>query len=444
MTSWPKVRVSLLPLLLLFSLSAWGVPSYSRQTGFPCSTCHTTPPELTAFGRQFKLNGYTLANMRQIKAPQKGSKAGLDLNSSLPLSVMFQISDSLTQKALPGTQNGNVEFPQQMSLFLASAFSSHSGGFMQVTYSGPDDHLSMDNTDLRFADHTKLDGKTLVYGVDFNNNPTVEDLWNSTPAWGFPWISSDSAPGPIADVLIDGGLAQDVAGVGVYGMYDNHLYLDVTAYRSMHLGGAEPPDGSGFGINIDGAAPYARLAWQQQFGAHTLLEVGGYGMYVTSFPNAIAGPRDTYRDFAADFTLDQQLGPDQLSVYGTAIHERSDLDASLLADAVGLARHTLNSERLNATYHFGSRYALTAGVFGISGSSDATLYAPGAIFGSADGSPQTNGYILQAAYWPWQNINFTLQYTGYWKFNGGTTNYDGFGRNAGDNDTVYVAGWFLF
>lgn len=444
MASWPRLGISILPIVLLFSLSAWGVPSFSRQTGLPCSTCHTTPPELTAFGRKFKLDGYTLATMRQIKAPQHGDHAGLRLAATLPLSVMFLISDSLTLKAQPGTQNGNVEFPQQLSLFLASAFSDHAGGFMQVTYSGPDDHLSMDNTDLRIADHKKLGGKTLVYGLDFNNNPTVEDLWNSTPAWGFPWISSDSAPGPVADVLIDGALAQDVAGVGVYGMYDNHFYFDVTAYRSMHLGGAEPPDGNGYGINIDGAAPYARLAWQQQLGANTLLEVGGYGIYVTSFPNAVAGTRDTYRDFAADFTLDLQLGQDQLSVYGTAIHEHSDLNASLLAGAAGLARHTLNSARLNATYHFGDRYSLSAGAFGISGTSDPILYAPGAVFGSATGSPQTDGYIVQAGYWPWQNINFTLQYTGYWKFNGGTTNYDGFGRNADDNDTVYVAGWFLF
>ncbi len=431
-------------LVLGLGTVAWAVPSYSRQTGFPCSTCHTTPPELTAFGRQFKLNGYTLSNMRRIKAPGRGNAAGLALNQFLPVSVMFQISDTLTRSAQPGTQNENAEFPQQMSIFLAGAWSAHAGSFMQVTYAGAADHFSMDNTDIRIANHTELGGKTLVYGLDFNNNPTVEDLWNSTPAWGFPWISSDSAPSPIASTLIDGGLAQDVAGVGVYGMYDNHLYLDLTAYRSFHVGGVEPPDGVGFGINLQGVAPYARLAWQQQFGANTMLEVGGYGMYARSYPNAISGPRDIYRDIAADFTLDQQLGANQLSVYGTAIHERSDLNASLLAGAAGLSRHQLNTARMNATYHLGDRYALTGGVFANSGTSDSTLFAPAAVSGSASGSPQSNGYILQAGYWPWQNINFTLQYTGYWKFNGASTNYDGAGRNAADNNTVYLAAWFIF
>ena len=37
---------------------AAAVPSYARQTGLPCSGCHTTPPELNAAGRRFKLLGY--------------------------------------------------------------------------------------------------------------------------------------------------------------------------------------------------------------------------------------------------------------------------------------------------------------------------------------------------------------------------------------------------
>jgi hypothetical protein len=57
-------------------------------------------------------------------------------------------------------------------------------------------------------------GKPLTYGAALNNNPTVEDLWNSTPAWGFPWAGPDATPGPIAAALIDGGLAQDALGVG--------------------------------------------------------------------------------------------------------------------------------------------------------------------------------------------------------------------------------------
>ena len=39
---------------------AEALPSYARQTGQPCATCHTAFPELTPYGRRFKIGGYTL------------------------------------------------------------------------------------------------------------------------------------------------------------------------------------------------------------------------------------------------------------------------------------------------------------------------------------------------------------------------------------------------
>ena len=112
---------------------ASAVPSYARQTGLPCSSCHTTIPELTPFGRSFKLNGYTMNSLKQISEQGGGSKAGLNLNTYLPLSAFIQFSNTVEEKPQLGAQNGNYEFPQSASLFLAGAFSKHVGGFVQVT-----------------------------------------------------------------------------------------------------------------------------------------------------------------------------------------------------------------------------------------------------------------------------------------------------------------------
>src|SRR6201987_5368356 len=38
---------------------ARALPSYARQTGQECAACHNGFPELTPYGRLFKLNGYT-------------------------------------------------------------------------------------------------------------------------------------------------------------------------------------------------------------------------------------------------------------------------------------------------------------------------------------------------------------------------------------------------
>jgi len=45
---------------------------------------------------------------------------------------------------------------------------------------------------------------------------------------------------------------------------------------------------------------------------------------------------------------------------------------------------------------------------------------------------------------PALNVQMTAQYVIYNKFNGGSDNYDGSGRNATDNNTLYLALWVLW
>jgi hypothetical protein len=45
---------------------------------------------------------------------------------------------------------------------------------------------------------------------------------------------------------------------------------------------------------------------------------------------------------------------------------------------------------------------------------------------------------------PFANLKLGAQYTIYTRFNGGTRNYDGSGRNAGDNNTLFLYAWLAF
>src|SRR4029077_4118812 len=133
-------------------------------------------------------------------------------------------------------QNGSFELPQDISLFLSGAWTTHMGSFIQVTYSTQDDHFTMDNTDIRYARITKLGGKEMVFGIALNNGPTVEVLENTTADESYPLIASDWAPTPNASPLINGGLAQDDAGIGVYGMWDKHPALGAALSLCAHAG----------------------------------------------------------------------------------------------------------------------------------------------------------------------------------------------------------------
>ncbi len=437
-------------LSVLLGVAAWSaswnaqaVPSFARQTGLPCQACHTVFPELTGFGRLFKLNGYVLTGLQQIEAPSSTASSGLKLNEIPPLSAMFQAGFTHLNQSQPDTQNNDVQFPQQFSLFFAGEITPHIGTFLQASYSQPDDHVTWDNTDIRYANHARLYGDT-IFGITGNNNPTVQDVWNSTPAWGFPWSGSATAPTPSATALVDGALAEDVAGLGGYTFLGRHLYIEATGYRSAHIGQPQPTSASN--DTISGLAPYWRLAWQQDV-PNGDLEVGTYGLYASLYPSGISGPTDNYTDVAVDTQYQYYLGNernDNISAHATFIHEYQNLNGTFAAGGSSKPSDNLNTFRMDGTYHFGSHAALTLGYFNVNGSTDSGLYAPESVTGSGSGSPDSSGFVAQAAYLPWQNTKFVLQYRGYTKFNGGNSNYDGFGRSASDNNTLYLLAWLVW
>src|SRR5256714_286928 len=289
-----------------YALSRYhAIPSFSRQTGLACSVCHTAFPMLTAFGRQFKLNAYTLTGMQMISGGAE-SNPNLKLNLIPPVSTMLQTSVTDLAKAIPGTQNGNIEFPQELSVFFGEAISPRMGTFIQITYDAAEGSLGIDNVDLRYAKRIKMGSTPVLFGFTVNNSPTVQDVWNSTPVWRFPFGSSGIAPTPAAAPLIEEALAQTVAGFGSYALWDEHLYGELSGYRSAPPGGAHPPDAPS-GRTIKGVTPYRRFAYQPGFN-QDYLEIGTYGLSSRLFPSGVTGPVDRITDIRADLQLQHPTG----------------------------------------------------------------------------------------------------------------------------------------
>jgi len=422
-----------------YTISSHGMtPSFARQTGLACNVCHTHYPELTATGRAFKLNGYVFRRADSLQGRNPEGQQNMLLNLVTPLSFMFQTSYTATKKAQPGTQNGVVFFPDQLSLFTGGEITPHVGGFLQVTFDPQSGSIGIDNADVRYGNHTTVFGGHTTYGLSLNNNPTVQDIWNSTPAWGFPYGSSSAAPAPAAATQIDGTLAQQVAGLTAYSLWRDHVYLEAGAYRSAPVGITRPLDSTAAGV-LSGVAPYWRVAFPTTFGSQ-YLSVGTYGMSMKLFPSGVSGPSNKFTDVAFDVSYLLPLGANSFTTDATWIHETQHWDAGGTANA----RNTLNTLRFDAMYHVGHQYAFTVAPFLTTGTTDTLLYAPAQLTGSRLGSPNFSGVIGEVDVMPWQNLRMQFQYTYYGKFNGSRTNYDGSGRNASDNNTVYVLFWLLF
>jgi hypothetical protein len=96
-------------------------------------------------------------------------------------------------------------------------------------------------------------------------------------------------------------------------------------------------------------------------------------------------------------------------------------------------------------YYYKLKYGLSLGCQRTTGDADAGLYSTGApVTGSRTGSLDSSAYILELNWLPWRDRRFSLESAGYRKFNGASSNYDGFGRNAKDNNTLFLLAWFAF
>ncbi len=433
--------------LLLTASPASAIPSFARQTRLPCSACHTQFPELTEMGRNFKLNGYVLRSIDAVEVADSLGHQQLLLNLPSILSMMFQASATTTGKAMPGAKNFSVFLPDQLSMFLAGEIGPKLGAFVQVTMDPQSGTLGIDNTELRYATQAHLFGKSATVGLSMNNNPAISDLWNTTPVWGFPFASSAIGPTPAAATVIDGVLGQQVAGLTAFAYVNNTVYAEFGGYRASPIGAVQPltADSNVTGV-VRGVAPYWRVAFTKGWG-NNLLMVGTYGMAERQYPGGgapLTGITDGFLDVAADAQFMHAMGNNSLTLAATWIYEKQHLDATFAAGGADFASHSLNTVRGRVTYHVGQRYGFTLAPFAIIGEHDATLYAPAEVSGSASGSPNSNGLIAEADFMPWQNVRLSAQYTMYGKFNGGTTNYDGSGRNASANNTLYLSMWLMY
>lgn len=292
-------------------------------------------------------------------------------------------------------------------------------------------------------------GRDVVYGVSFNNNPSVQDLWNTTPAWGFPFSSSPMARTPGAAPLI-GDLGGIVGGATLYAMIDNLLYLEAGAYASFAQD-AQHGMGHFDSRKIDGSAPYWRVALQKDFNGH-YVALGHFGMRADVIPDvSVNGSRaDRFSDLGVDATYQYMVNPDHIvELKGAYIRESQDFrETGALHPS-----NRLDTFRINAAYTFEQTYGLTFGYNRTwSAKSDAELLPPDD--GFDNGRPTSEFFTTEVSYTPfgkqasfsgsWLNLRFAAQYVAYTKFNGGDRNYDAAGRNASDNNTLYFNTWLSF
>ncbi len=428
--------------------SAQAVPSYARQTGLACEACHTVFPELTPFGRQFKLNAYTLTTKPAVTDEDQSKSTSLSLADMPPLSVMIQADTSWSNNNRTTSKNGSTaqgndtQFPQQLSLFYAGKISDHLGAQMQVTFQQASGTFGIDNSEIRFADQG-LDNK-LTYGLTLNDAVTMSDLWNSS----LIWAAGAGAMGPgvgdtgIPATFIEGLGAGKATGVGGFLNWSSNghdsLYLETELYRSsaFNNNGTTYVDNAWASANptINGVAPYWRAAFEHDWG-HQTFEIGTFGMYARASANGVAvnGEDNDYFDNALDAQY-QYIGEHNIfSLAGNLIHENQTINNNLvLANSYSKSSVDMNHLRLTGSYFYDRKYGGSVTFNHINGD-------------SVVGSPANTQYeVFELDYMPWLNTKLLAQYTLYNWVNAQNYGYNGVGTQVNDGNTFMLGLWTAF
>jgi hypothetical protein len=409
--------------VLIVPRDALSLPSYARQTGRPCSACHVGAygPQLKPDGRDFKLYGFARGNN----------------DNSLPLAVtalgsVFDHTDAdqghETGRSIFASDNHNGNSAlEHADLFYAGRIAPNTGGLIEGSYDGVLDRFRWGHVDVRYADLGSLFSEHLAYGVTVNNQPSLSDLWNSTPAWGFPYTKSRYLPTPNATTLIDNGLQAKVLGGGLYSMWNDLLYLEFDGYQPLSRRAIDDLGVVNTNKNTSaGMIPYWRLALQHEFG-NQYVQFGTYGMVSDMYASGNTAIGDVNRrvDTALDANYQWLGGRDEhfISAHATLIKESLDLAAS--HELIGSkAFDELNTFRTDVSYGYLDTYIPSVQYFNTWGTNDIKFWQ------TPNGSPNSAGYTFEIAYVPfgkedsvvrYTNLRFTLQYTAFTTFNGGAT-----------------------
>jgi hypothetical protein len=412
--------ISLICFSILFANQAQAMPSFARQTGMECTGCHVGAygPQLTPAGVKFKLSGYTDSDDQPGKIPLSGMLVGSFSKTSADQNPPPEHFKS----------NNNIKI-DEASLFYAGKIAKYLGAFVQVTYSGIDHSVSWDQTDIRFAKSQDWNDKEVLWGVSLNNNPSVQDPFNTMSVWSFPYLSSEAGFGTgEAATLINDSLGGRVLGLSAYMLFDKSFYAELGRYSSL-----SPSFQNQLGVGEDqqrlGANAYWRLAYMKDMKSQAF-HAGLFGWNAVLAPDrSMSVPSNQYQDMGIDGSY-QFLGTRRhiATVNGSHVRERVTSGATD-------EKTTLHETRLNASYYFDQTWGGSIGLFSTHGTDPAASTKGNLV--QADWTPWGKESASAPAPFGWANLRLGAQYWMYDKFAGESS-------GAKDRNTLYLFAWTSF
>ncbi len=356
-------RLALILLLAAGASRLPALPSFARQTGQKCSACHVGGdwPQLTPWGRFFKLSGYTIGSAVKDKEGGVHVPVGVFGQAGLtwaPNADNAQGNPVILHSGDLQAYNFSAEVATKVTDFLG-VFYEYNVGNTFPGWKGASGAV-----DIRAVHFFHAGSHEILTGIDSNNNPTVQDVWNSTGQWSFPSYTSPWAPGALTTPVIS-RLASQSGSIGAYALIDRHVYVEASAYRVgagffQWMTAGTPFSNPGV-TYLKGFNPYWRAYWTASRGPSSFM-AGTFGMRASVFPSAAqpSGPANSLTDYGVDAQYQHLLSKQSLTVRTSYIFEARDWSASFPIGSVGTPSGDAKFFNVSGSYSLGNAWTFHA------------------------------------------------------------------------------------
>ena len=255
----------------LTSAPALAVPAYAEQTGQPCTACHVGGfgPQLTPFGRTFKMEGYTM---------RAGDAFTLPVSAMAVASYIHTSDRSGARAALSPPTTISRSIRRACLWRAASAIISAASRNGPMTALGR--AFSWDNIDLRATTHETVDGHGCAAGREPHQQSRASgrSVEHACRHGAFPipipiWCRRRVPAQCSMAGLRKARLASAPMRIGIRPSIPKRDSTGRRATISCAPWGRIPP----MWMCINGAAPYLRVAYQKDYGDQNF-EIGAFGI----------------------------------------------------------------------------------------------------------------------------------------------------------------------
>jgi hypothetical protein len=184
---------ALLVAALALMRPAVALPSFARQTGFECAACHVAFPELR---RPAGSSSSRDIGCRAVTLPCRPSPAFFSRRSPTPKPASPAGSRQISARAAISPCSRRASF-----MVAPSARISASAPSPRRPMTAPP-IASAGTTSISASPAPERSATGISSSASVNNNPTVQDVWNTTPACRFPFPpATPTSPPRTADPL---------------------------------------------------------------------------------------------------------------------------------------------------------------------------------------------------------------------------------------------------